>query len=379
MGMEHLDHGRTGHSRTWRGVRLAFALLIAGAFGGLAVQCSSNNGKYVGNGSGNGGSGNGTGNGGSGNGTGNGGTGVGADAGFVIPDSGGSDVTQDAFYLNDPPPANCSDAGVKPPKIGGTLKCPSDKNLPGCPCGSGVKLGDTAACWPGYRTHRNHGDCKDGTTTCELQGENQPVWGPCQGFTGIDPKTYQVITPGSCGCFTHGKWSIDNTSPCFACTDQACSSASGAVSTLKTTQQCPASATTLPSEPWSGDTVSADCTGKFKLCYTLKALSAPNAQQAASDCVMKQVCTEAYYDQANQTQPFPDLGAWVTDTPAEKQCAAAFVSNGGYATMSVDGLSDECEKIQKDFATITYCPLACNNPNPPAICKQCKTGGTGGF
>ena len=94
---------------------------------------------------------------------------------------------------------------------------------------------------------------------------------------------------------------------------------------------------------------------------------------------MKQVCTQAHYDKANVTQAFPDLGAWLTDTPAEKQCAGAFVANGGYAEMSVDGISDECDKVQKVFATINYCPMACNGSNPPAMCSQCKNGGSGGF
>jgi len=378
MGTEHSDHGRTGRSRTWRGVRLAFTLLMAGAFGGLAVQCSSSSAQHY-QGSGSGGSGNG-----SGGGNGNDASASGGSGGTPVLgglDSGGQEFSPDAFFVNDPPPANCADGGGQPPAPGGTPECPDDKNLQNCPC---KQVGDTAPCWPGYRKNRNHGDCKDGTTTCVLKGENQPVWGACQGYAGIDSKGNPLGTsgPAACGCFSHGLWNIANTSPCFACTNQACTTVSGAVSTLKSTAQCPQSATTLPGEAWSADTVSADCTGYFKLCYTLKALSAQGAQPAATDCVMKQVCTEAHYDVVNQTQAFPDLAGWLTDTPAEKQCAQAFVANGGYAEMSVDGQSDECEKVKKVFATVTYCPLACsdkNNPNPPAICSQCKNGGSGGF
>ena len=139
-----------------------------------------------------------------------------------------------------------------------------------------------------------------------------------------------------------------------------------------------------PVEAFSTDTVEADCTGQFKLCYTFKALSAPSAQPvSATDCVMKVVCTEAHYDKVNVTQKFPDLPGWVTDSPAEQACAATFVQNGGYAEMSVQGESDECEKLDTIFQVFTYCPPSCRDPNDPkydpVICPQCKTGGGGRF
>ncbi len=389
MGMEHRNLQDSGRSAVWRSVRFASALLMAGAFGALAVQCSAssnNQQQYPGYGSG--GSGN------SGNSSGFDASATGGSGGtpvINVPDSGAQDVAQDAFYVNDPPPADCSDGGAQPPVITGTPQCPSDKNNAGCPC---PNVGDTAACWPGYRKNRNQGDCKDGTTTCVLQGENQPVWGPCVGYSGIDSQGNPLGTSGSaaCGCFSHGLWSITNLSPCFGFTDSTYTNAVGAVSTVMSggdggSVQCPSSASqpnywnnpTAPGSPWSTDTVSADCTGYFKLCYTLKALSASGAKPAAGDCVMKQVCTEAHYDVANKTQQFPPLPAWVTNTPAEKSCAGAFVKNGGYAEMSVDGTSDQCEKVSKVFQTVTYCPQVCNtNPSAPG-CANCTNGGGGTF
>ena len=40
-------------------------------------------------------------------------------------------------------------------------------------------------------------------------------------------------------------------------------------------QRRPASTAAAPSEPWSTDWVTVDCTGRFRLCFTIKALAAP--------------------------------------------------------------------------------------------------------
>lgn len=383
MGLEHQGPRGDRRSAARRGLRFVFTLLAAGACGILAVQCSASSNKsnaYPGSGSGA------TGSGGGGNGfdaSGTGASGGQPNIGNLDAAGGGEKVSQDQYYLNDPPPANCSDAGVKPPVITGTPQCPSDKNNPGCPCPS---AGTTAPCWPGLRKYRNLGACKDGTTTCQLSGENELVWGACKGMTGIDPTTYKILSPGTCGCFSSGTWAIANTSPCFVFTDNTYTNASGAVSTVMTGDagqaQCPSPVTSKPNSPWSTDTVKADCAGYFKLCYTLKAYSDTTQKPSSNDCVLKQVCSAARYDKANQTQTFPPLPAWITSDASEKSCAEAFVKNGGYAEMSVDGESDECEKVQKVFATVTYCPPVCNDPNStnkPAICSQCTNGGSGNF
>lgn len=180
---------------------------------------------------------------------------------------------------------------------------------------------------------------------------------------------------------------FDGLSPCFVSQGGSGGPVLGAVSTVMP-GNCPSNAGTMdwnnpqvPTAPWSTNTVKADCTGYFKLCFTLKALSAPGAPQSATDCTMKQVCTEAYYAVADQTQAFPDLPGWITQTTQEKACAQAFVSNGGYAEMSVVGESDECDKVDKVFQTVTYCPLKCAdaaNANDPE-CVNCSNGGGGPF
>ena len=56
-----------------------------------------------------------------------------------------------------------------------------------------------------------------------------------------------------------------------------------------------------------------------------------------------------------------------------------FNENGGYAEMSVDGQSDECEEVKKVFNTVDYCPASCGaNPNLPE-CANCGNGGSGQF
>jgi hypothetical protein len=300
------------------------------------------------------------------------------------------DYSSEQFFLDDPPPGGCDGGGIAK-KPGGTPECPDDKNLEGCPC---TEKGKKVPCWPGYRKHQNRGACKDGETECLLTGESTLEWGPCIGYQGIDPVSKLPLgTSGkaACGCFSGGYWRLDNTSPCFYFSSQTV--VMGGVSTIIISgggdagvaqADCPGSYS-LPGSPWSPNTVKADCTGYFKLCYTLKAYSSPNkngdAGAQAGDCVMKVICTEDHYDVADVEQAFPDLPAWITDTPTEIACAQAFVDNGGYAEMSVDGESDECEPVSKIFQHVDYCPLKCNDPahqNDPE-CINCTNGGGGPF
>jgi hypothetical protein len=359
-----------------RGARVARTVLATAiiGFGAIsALQCSAS--SSTSGGGANGGQGaSGGGHSGSG-----GGGGLGADGGINIPDSQVKDYSADQFFVDDPPPQAC-DGGGKVTVPGGTPECPDDKNFEGCPC---LKAGETAACWPGYRKNRNHGNCKDGQTTCMVQGENKYVWGECKGFTGIDATGKPLGTTGkaACTCFSGGYWKLVNTSPCFY-GDGTGPGTLGSVSTIGgANAQCPGSFA-LPSEAWSANTVKADCTGYFKLCYTLKALASPGAQPAATDCTMKQVCTEQHYDTVNVEQAFPDLSAWITDTGSETSCSQQFVANGGYAEMSVSGQSDECDMVPDHvFQTVTYCPLKCAdaaNAQDPE-CVNCQNGGGGPF
>lgn len=362
--------------RSFTGVRIALSSVFAVSLAVSAIQCSADSGSanQVGNGGSSGSSNGGNSGSGGGDASANGGT-----AGIIDIDSSVKDYSAEDFFLDDPPPMSC-DGGGQPVSPGGTPECPDDKNLPGCPC---TTKGETKPCWPGYRRHRNHGNCADGMTTCDFEGETNLVWGECMGYTGIDPNTREPLgTTGkaACGCFSAGRWEITNLSPCFH--EGAGGSVTGAVSTTMTDNMggaaCPGTFA-KPSEPWSTNWVTVDCTGRFRLCFTLKALSAPGAMKnSTSDCIMQEVCTEAYYGTANARQEFPPLDSWITDS-TQTACAEAFVNNGGYAEMSVDGQSDECEMVNKIFNTVDYCPLSCNtNPNQPE-CANCGNGGSGQF
>jgi hypothetical protein len=290
----------------------------------------------------------------------------------MIKDDGGSKPNADAFWAEDPPPMQCGgDGGMMPVVPGGTPECPDDKNREGCPCPT---AGAEAPCWPGLRKNRNRGICKDGVATCKATGEVGAVWGECKGY--VLPNPTATVGAAACQCFSSGKWAIANLSPCFVNNGDA-----GAVSTFGNPPMCPmisGSGPTLPAEAWSKNSLTVDCAGHFKLCYTLKAGSAMNP--SPNDCKVVQVCTEADYLEAGKEQPFPDLGGWVTTTNEEKACASSFAKNGGYGEMSVIGLSIECDEIPDHvFNRVQYCPLKCaQNPNDPD-CVNCQAGGSGSF
>lgn len=312
---------------------------------------------------------------------------AGSGFGGSIIDANTKDYSAEDFFLDDPPPMSC-DGGGQPPAPGGTPECPSDKNLPGCVC---TAEGEMAPCWPGYRRNRNRGACADGMTVCEKVGESLLQWGDCVGYSGINPDTFEPLgTTGAaaCTCFSGGRWELVNLSPCFY--SDAGDNIVGAVSTIPTDDmggaRCPTEnefsfdTGTPPSQPFTNNTITVDCTGFFKLCYTYKALSAPEAERMPmTDCVMKQICTESYYGTKDEALQMPPLPGWVTATPQETACAQAFVANGGYAEMSVVGETDECDIVDKIFNTVTYCPLECNtNPSLPG-CENCGNGGGGSF
>lgn len=358
-----------------RSSRVRRIRLILGAFGSFlwaasAVHCAAGDEADGGGDSGFGGGQTGpagpAGAGGAQNGS-SGSPGAGGDGGELGIDVQGKDYTADQFFEDDPPPMGC-DGGGQPKVPGGTPECPDDKNLEGCPCP--VK-GEKAACWPGKRKNRNKGICHDGTTECKLVGESQLVWGPCEGYqlpTGTTGKA-------ACLCFSGGHWDVDNLSPCFFTNPN---DTIVAVSTIMVNgqPQCPASADAPPAEPWSTNRLKVDCTGYFKLCYALKAGDGDNPKP--TDCEIAKVCTEAYYGEANTVMDYPPLPSWLS-TPAVSACVKQFVDSGGYGEMSVVGESDECDKVDKVFQRVTYCPLSCNGPNPPPECASCVSGGGGDF
>lgn len=290
----------------------------------------------------------------------------GTDVGFNIDakafDTSAPDYGADAFWADDPPPATCGDTGVTPKPPGGTPECPDDKNREGCPC---TGEGTTAKCWPGFRKNRNHGSCKDGTTTCTRHEANL-TWGPCTGYVLPSGTTGKA----ACTCFSGGTWKIANLSPCFMGSG---SSYSGAVSTLPNYDSSGASHPTCPpggtepTENWSTDTLNVDCAGHFKLCYTLKAGDAK--APSPSDCILTQQCAESDYTTPNKDQKWPDLSHW---SSSDASCATKFATVGGYGEMSVVGTSAECDHVEKVFNRVTYCKLGSTDPS-------CGSGGGGSF
>jgi hypothetical protein len=181
-------------------------------------------------------------------------------------------------------------------------------------------------------------------------------------------------------CFVHGSWQIDNLSPCFfTVTDADGGMSQGAISTVQSGQQfqCPTDVTAAPTDSWSTDALTTDCAGHYTLCYTLKTGSAASPQP--NDCVVAQACAENDYLTANQLQPWPDLPGWLA-TGSQTACAKTFTESGGYGEKSVSGTATGCGQITKLLGTVSYCPLSCSGPNPPAACASCASGASdGGF
>jgi hypothetical protein len=344
---------------------LIFAASASFLLGASSIQCGGTNANntssgFAGSGTG---AGSGVSNGGaSANGGSTGSLGLGGGIGIDVQTM---DYSAEQIYANDPPITAC-DGGGMPPPVTGTPECPSDKNLPGCPCPAGA----TSPCWTGLRVDRGQGDCKDGMTTCGV-GE-QLVWGPCQG------EVLPMGTTGkaACKCFSSGHWAIANLSPCFYSeTDDMGNTTSGAISTLSSTGQCPSSFTAAPTESWSTDTIETDCAGTFSLCYTIKAGN--GKAPLPTDCTIAKVCASAYYMTAGMVQQWPDLPGWISD-PSASACVTQFQASGGYGQMSVVGQSNQCEDVSEVFQTVTYCPTACNGSDA-GMCGSCQAGGGGTF
>jgi hypothetical protein len=362
-------------------LRLALAAVASFFLGASSIQCgSSASGSGAGGAGGNAASSSGASNAGGhaqtgggavstggGSGPGGGATSVGGSGGAGVGGGGGSGGSID------PAPTSCDAGGVPPPPPGGSASCPDDKNLPGCPCPT---KGQSAACWTGLRENRGHGDCQDGMTTCTKVGGDL-VWGSCDG---------EVLPAGNmgaaaCTCFSTGVWAIKNLEPCFLTTTDGMGNMSTVAyaSTDGNPVTCPFDAMTgLPTVPagWSTDTLTVDCSGYWSLCYTLKAGDPNNPKP--TDCTFASVCTAAHYAPANTVETFPPLPGWES-TPSEDACVQQFLNAGGYAEMSVQGQSDECETIGRVFSHVTYCPTSCNQPNPPPSCTTCMSGGGGTF
>ncbi len=185
-----------------------------------------------------------------------------------------------------------------------------------------------------------------------------------------------------CGtCFVHGRWQVDNLSPCFVSLspgDGGNPILSGVVSTSVSggASMCPTNTMMLPTVPWSTDTLTTDCPGHYRLCVTLKAGKA--ATPLDNDCTIAQSCAEDDYKMASVAQKWKDLPPWMTAS-ADLPCAQQFRDGGGYAQLTATGTATNCGPITKTMALIAFCPLSCNTDPNSAACMNCKPGGTGDF
>ena len=287
----------------------------------------------------------------------------------------------DAFFADDPPPMVCLPDGTMgpPPELpGGTPECPDDKNREGCPC---TNLGQQAACWPGLRIHRERGICQDGVTTCNPVREFGK-WGPCEGY--VLPVEGATNGPESCGCFSSGRWEIDNLVPCLY--DDGPEGV-WLVSTFLDglgQPQCPTSDARPPvPEPgtnFSTNRLTVDCEGTFNLCLTLRGGVISSA--SSNDCVVTQICTgDVWVESRGQVQELPELPSWVS---TDSVCARRFLDEGGYGEFSVLGQSIECDAVDDGaggpfvFLRFPFCPAICaTEPSTPG-CEECTTGGGAG-
>lgn len=299
-----------------------------------------------------------------------------ADGGWMPPSPPDLRFDRDAFWADDPPIMSClSDGGMLPPPPipGGTPECPDDKNRQGCPC---TTVGEQRACWPGLRQNRSLGICRDGVTTCMRVGELNQAWGPCEGY--VLPTSGATGGAEACKCFSEGRWALDNLVPCFYTSGgEDIGAASSVIEGGMPKCQSMSKPLKAPSQPWSPNNLTVDCVGRWKLCYTLKAGDGANPQP--SDCVVASVCSEGDYVEAKKTQALPQLPAWATTTQAAIDCAKKFKASGGYGEMSVDGTTVTCDKVQKVFNRVKYCPLSCNTDPTQPECKNCGSGGGGSF
>jgi hypothetical protein len=277
-------------------------------------------------------------------------------------------ITLDAFFINDPPPPQCSPDGAVLEAIdpGGTELCPDDKNREGCPC---PKDGETAACWPGKRVNRNLGVCKDGQTTCIQNEEFGLRWGRCEGY--VLPTPGAVQGPEACGCFSDGTWTFENLVPCtdtFADRVYLYSShpdGKGGWICNANDVEPPAA----PPEDWTASTLKVGCAGHFTLCFTIKAGNVANP--LPTDCVINRQCVDAIYETEGEVMKLPNLKGWASDDAA---CGQRFQDVGGYGEMSVKGQSAQCDGID-DGQGGEYVFQR------PGYCKEgrCATGGSGTF
>lgn len=302
--------------------------------------------------------------------------GGGMDAGIrgLIRDAGSRNLP-DAFFIADPAPPMCGpDGGRTEPKLSDEpTDCPADKNREGCPCDT---PGKSASCWPGKRVHRNHGQCKDGKTMCHETVEFGASWGPCEGY--VLPDADATEGPEACRCFSSGEWTLKNLVPCIY--DNQAAGQLYITSSIPDGSGYRCEANTEPTADWTTSTLKAECAGRFKLCYTLKAGNVEEPKDG--DCIMRRLCLDTWYPTQDREQKLPNLPGWRATDAA---CMRSFVEKGGYGEMSVLGTSAECEAVDDGhgnpyvFKRTRYCSVRCGMTPDRPECKACGTGVSGQF
>ncbi|MFO0746362.1 MAG: hypothetical protein U1F43_11910 [Myxococcota bacterium] len=138
-------------------------------------------------------------------------------------------------------------------------------------------------------------------------------------------------------CFLHGRWQIDNLSPCFTfAADQTTVTAATSTFVSGGVAQCPIDGQP-PTAPWASDHLTVDCPGHYRLCLTLKAATGDGTAA----------------DWAHRLAVGARRGA---------ACAQQLVDSGGYAELRASGLAFGCGKVERVFARIRYCPRALQPP-----------------
>ena len=205
-------------------------------------------------------------------------------------------------------------------------------------------------------------------------------WGLCEGY--VLPVEGASASPEACRCFSSGRWSLSNLSPCIyrGASTWLYSSTLTAGGTLNCGEAPITEPPALSEGSWSTSAINVDCAGQFTLCFTIKAGDVNNRSE--DDCVVIEVCSDVVYEEAGVDQVLADLPAWRSP---DDGCAAQFDTRGGYGEMSVLGESIECDAIDDGdggryvFHRTNYCPPSCQQTPTAPGCSECRPGGSGDF
>ena len=182
--------------------------------------------------------------------------------------------------------------------------------------------GEVASCWPGQRLNATTGVCHDGRPPARRASSSATAGARCEGY--VLPVEGCIAGAPACRCFSNGTWALANLVPCiFQDVDQKYYVYSSRPDATHGYACDPAMSVPppAPAAGWTPSTLTMDCGGRFKLCYTIKAGRVDDPRP--DDCVLTQACVETWYPSAGTRQTLPDLPGWAaTDTA----CTARFAS-----------------------------------------------------